>query len=98
MTQKNALTLLRIRYLRGPNIWTWRPVLEVWLDLGELEDFPSDRLPGFTDRLLAMLPALAEHRCGVGEPGGFVQRLREGTWAGHVLEHVVIELLNRGGL
>ena len=88
------IQLLRINYLRGPNIWTYRPVLEVWLDLGALEDFPTNLLPGFTDRLAALLPALLEHHCGVGERGGFLQRLNEGTWAGHVLEHVVIELLN----
>ena len=88
------IELLRINYLRGPNIWTYRPVLEVWLDLGGLEDFPTNLLPGFNDRLVTLLPALLEHTCGVGEPGGFLERLREGTWTGHVLEHVVIELLN----
>lgn len=98
MSKKQDIQLLRVTYLRGPNVWTYRPALEVWLDLGELEDFPSNRLPGFTDRLVALLPALAEHHCGVGEPGGFIQRLREGTWAGHVLEHVVIELLNLAGM
>jgi cyanophycin synthetase len=96
--QKNDIQLQRITYLRGPNIWTYRSVLEVWLDLGELEDHPSDKLPGFTDRLLELLPALAEHHCGVGERGGFLQRLREGTWAGHILEHCVIELLNLAGM
>jgi cyanophycin synthetase len=94
MTKKADIQLQRIRYLRGPNIWTYRPVLEVWLDLGELEDHPSNALPGFNDRLLKMLPALMEHHCGVGERGGFIQRLEGGTWAGHILEHVVIELLN----
>ncbi|WP_043459617.1 cyanophycin synthetase [Azohydromonas australica] len=98
MSPKNDIRLLRINHLRGPNIWTYRPALEVWLDLGELEDFPSNLLPGFTDRLLGMLPNLMEHHCGVGERGGFVERLREGTWAGHILEHVVIELLNLAGM
>jgi cyanophycin synthetase len=94
MSKLDDIKLLRINYLRGPNIWTYRAVLEVWLDLGALEDFPSNLLPGFNDRLLALLPALLEHHCGVGERGGFLQRLNEGTWTGHVLEHVVIELLN----
>ena len=94
MSHHPAIDLLRINYLRGPNIWTYRPVLEVWLDLGHLEDFPSNLLPSFNDRLTTLLPALLEHRCGVGERGGFLQRLHEGTWTGHVLEHVVIELLN----
>lgn len=96
--KKDDIQLLRINYLRGPNLWTYRPVLEVWLDLGELEDFPSNLLPGFNDRLCAWLPALIEHHCGVGERGGFLQRLQEGTWCGHVLEHVVIELLNLSGM
>jgi cyanophycin synthetase len=98
MAPKNDIRLLRVQPLRGPNIWTYRAVLEVWLDLGELEAWPSDRLPGFNDRLLAWLPALREHTCGAGEPGAFVERLQSGTWAGHVLEHVVIELLNLAGL
>lgn len=98
MTRFDDIQLQRINYLRGPNLWTYRPVLEVWLDLGQLEDFPSNRIPGFTDRLTTLLPALIEHHCGVGERGGFIQRLTEGTWAGHVLEHVVIELLNLAGM
>ena len=92
------IALLRINHLRGPNIWTYRPALEVWLDLGELEDWPSNKLPGFNDRLTTWLPALVEHHCGVGERGGFLERLQEGTWCGHVLEHIVIELLNLAGM
>ena len=98
MPRFDDIRLLRTRYLRGPNIWTYRPVLEVWLDLGALEDHPSNKVPGFPERLTALLPALIEHHCGVGERGGFIQRLNEGTWAGHVLEHVVIELLNLAGM
>ncbi len=98
MTPNLELKLLRSRYLRGPNLWTYRPVLETWLELGELEDWPSHRIPGFNERLLALLPDLAEHHCGVGERGGFLQRLEGGTWAGHVLEHIVIELLNLSGM
>lgn len=98
MTRFDDIQLLRVNYLQGPNIWTYRPVLEVWLDLGALEDFPSNKIEGFTGRLTTLLPALIEHHCGVGERGGFIQRLEEGTWAGHVLEHVVIELLNLAGM
>jgi len=98
MSKKDDIKLLRINYLRGPNMWTYRPVLEVWLDLGELEAFPTNLLDGFTDRITTALPALIEHHCGVGERGGFLQRLTEGTWMGHVLEHVVIELLNLSGM
>ncbi|MBS0293384.1 MAG: cyanophycin synthetase [Proteobacteria bacterium] len=92
------IQLLRTTYLRGPSVWTYRPILEVWLDLGELEDYPSNKLPGFNERLTAWLPDLVEHTCGVGERGGFIQRLTGGTWMGHVLEHVVIELLNLSGM
>ncbi len=98
MSKKNDIKLLRVTHLRGPNIWTYRPAMEVWLDLGELEDCPSHTLPGLNERLAAWLPALPDHHCGVGEKGGFWQRLQEGTWTGHVLEHVVIELLNLSGM
>lgn len=92
------MEFLKILPLRGPNIWTYRPVLEVWLDIGVLEDSPSNTIPGFYERLTSWLPTLIEHRCGVGERGGFLQRLREGTWPGHILEHVTIELQNLAGM
>ena len=74
MTVFDDIRLLRVTFLRGPNLWTYRSALEVWLDLGVLEQHPSNLLPGFVDRLTAALPALAEHHCGVGEKGGFGQR------------------------
>ncbi len=92
------MEFLKILPLRGPNIWTYRPVIEVWLDVGVLEDSPSNTIPGFYERLTAWLPALVEHRCGIGERGGFLQRVREGTWPGHILEHVTIELQNLAGM
>jgi cyanophycin synthetase len=78
--------------LNGPNIWANSPVLEAWVDLGHFEELPTDKLPGFTERLMAALPSLIEHRCSVGERGGFLQRLHNGTWLGHVLEHITLEL------
>ncbi|MBY0241347.1 MAG: cyanophycin synthetase [Burkholderiaceae bacterium] len=98
MTKKKDIEFLRVTHLRGPNLWTYRPVIEAWLDIGELENFPSDKIPGLYERLTAMLPHLIEHRCGVGERGGFNERLREGTYAGHILEHVVLELQNLAGM
>ncbi|CAH0230102.1 Cyanophycin synthetase [Massilia sp. Bi118] len=98
MTNKKDIKILRVTHLRGPNIWTYRPVIETWLDIGELEECPSNTLPGFNERLTAWLPGLIEHRCGVGERGGFLERLRDGTWAGHILEHVVLELQNMAGM
>ncbi|MGZ8318151.1 MAG: cyanophycin synthetase [Telluria sp.] len=98
MIKKKEIEFLRVTHLRGPNIWTYRPVIEAWLDIGTLEDFPSNLLPGMYERLVALLPGLVEHRCGVGERGGFLERLREGTWSGHILEHVVLELQNLAGM
>jgi cyanophycin synthetase len=98
MTNKKDIKILRVTHLRGPNIWTYRPVIEAWLDIGELEECPSNTLPGFNERLTAWLPGLIEHRCGVGERGGFLERLRDGTWAGHILEHIVLELQNMAGM
>jgi cyanophycin synthetase len=97
MTTKN-IQFLRVTHLRGPNIWTYRPVIEAWVDIGTLEDHPSNTLPGFYERLTALLPGLIEHRCGVGERGGFLLRLRDGTWAAHILEHVTLELQNLAGM
>ncbi|HQR60707.1 MAG TPA: cyanophycin synthetase [Methylophilaceae bacterium] len=96
--KKPNIEILRTMYLRGPNIWTYRPVLEAWIDIGALEDFPSNTLPGFNERLTAWLPSLIEHRCSEGERGGFLLRLREGTWPGHILEHVTLELQNLAGM
>jgi len=96
--KKKFIEFLRVTHLRGPNIWTYRPVLEAWVDIGDLEDSPSNTLPGFYERLSSWLPGLIEHRCGVGERGGFLLRLREGTWPAHILEHVVIELQNLAGM
>lgn len=98
MKKNYRLDFLNTLTLRGPNIWTYRPALEVWVDIGELEDAPSNKLPGFYERLSAWLPSLIEHRCGIGERGGFLQRVREGTWAGHILEHVTLELQNLAGM
>ncbi|WP_296948357.1 cyanophycin synthetase [uncultured Massilia sp.] len=98
MTNKKDIDILRVTHLRGPNIWTYRPVIEAWLDIGELEECPSNTLPGLYERLTGWLPGLVEHRCGVGERGGFLERLRDGTWSGHILEHIVLELQNLAGM
>ncbi|WP_334186853.1 cyanophycin synthetase [Noviherbaspirillum sp.] len=95
---KKSIEIINVVSLRGPNIWTYRPVLEAWVDIGELEASPSNTIPGFYERLTAWLPSLVEHRCGVGERGGFLQRLREGTWPAHIMEHLMIELQNLAGV
>ena len=84
----------------GPSLYAHFPVIRLELDLGELEAWPTGRLGAdFVDGLVAALPGLAEHGCSYGEPGGFLRRMREdeGTWLGHVLEHVAIELQNIAG-
>ena len=88
------MEIRKVWSLNGPNIWANSPVLEAWVDLGHFEELPTDKLPGFTDRLTSVLPSLVEHHCSIGERGGFVQRLRNGTWLGHVLEHVTLELMS----
>ncbi len=84
--------------IRGPGVWAYRPVIEAWVDIGDLEDCPSNTLPGFSERLTAWLPSLIEHRCSVGERGGFLQRLRDGTWPAHIMEHVTLELQALAGM
>lgn len=93
-----SIEILKIVHLRGPNMWTYRPVLEAWVDIGELEDCPSNTIPGFYERLSAWLPSLIEHRCSYGERGGFLRRVEEGTWPAHILEHVTLELQNLAGM
>ena len=91
------MEITSLRVLRGPNQWASFPCLEAVVDLGRLEDFPSHTLPGFNDRIMAWLPSMVEHRCSIGERGGFFERLRTGTWMGHVLEHVTLELQTLAG-
>src|SRR5580692_1361237 len=78
----------------GPSLYAHFPVIRLTVDLGELEKWPSGKIQGFSDKLLGALPSLDQHRCSYEEAGGFVRRLREGegTWLGHVFEHVAIEL------
>ena len=92
------IQILQQRFLRGPNFWTYRSAVEAWLDIGELEKFPSNTIPGFVDRLIEWLPSLQQHHCSVGEVGGFVWRLRDGTWPAHIIEHVAIELQTLAGM
>jgi cyanophycin synthetase len=82
---------------RGPNIWARMPAIHYVLDLGELEERPSNKIPGFYEHLTELMPSLYDHRCSVGRAGGFLQRMREGTWMGHVLEHVALEIQNLAG-
>ena len=86
-----TLRILETRVLRGPHYWAREPVVRMLVDLGVLEQFPSDKIPGFNDALIALLPTLEDHACSLGRRGGFITRLRDGTWAGHVAEHIALE-------
>src|SRR5690606_8924973 len=92
-----ALRIARLRALRGPNVWCLAPVIACDVVAGPLDAVTSADISGFTERITAALPTLAEHPCSRGAPGGFVERLREGTGWPHVLEHVAIELQNLAG-
>jgi cyanophycin synthetase len=92
-----TLRILETRVLRGANYWAREPVVRMLVDLGVLEEYPSDTIPGFVDALEALLPTLADHACSLGRRGGFLTRLHDGTWAGHVAEHVALELQNLAG-
>ncbi len=89
-----------INAMRGPNYWSVRrhKLIVMVLDLEEMEDYPSNKIDGFYDRLKAMFPTMYEHRCSVGEPGGFFQRVEEGTWMGHIIEHIALEIQTLAGM
>ncbi len=86
------LKILSERVFRGPNVWHYEPAIQLVVDLGMLEDFPTNLIPGFADALVARLPGLENHSCSRGKRGGLVERLHEGTWLGHVAEHVALQL------
>src|SRR4029079_5557326 len=92
-----TLRILETRVLRGPNYWSRAPVVKLLVDLGVLEQFPSNKIPGFVDGLIEWIPSLSDHACSLNRRGGFVTRLRDGTWVGHVAEHVSLELQNLAG-
>ena len=89
-----------IKVLRGPNYWSIRrsKLIQMKLNLEELEERPTDSIEGFSDRLEQLFPSMYSHRCSVGEPGGFFQRVKEGTWMGHVIEHIALEIQTLAGM
>src|SRR3954462_11926863 len=84
----------KIEVLYGPNRWsdTRQRLIQMLLNLEELEQRPTNTINGFFERLQALLPSLYEHRCSPGIPGGFFERVKEGTWLGHVIEHIALEI------
>jgi cyanophycin synthetase len=100
MTLPDPFSTLRMTTLhsaRGANYWSTRPVTRMDLVVGEYDGVSSAQLPGLTDALVAAMPGLEEHRCSIGERGGFILRLRRGTYAPHIIEHVALELQSMVG-
>ncbi|MEO1131571.1 MAG: cyanophycin synthetase [Cyanobacteria bacterium J06639_1] len=94
------MRIVSLRTLRGPNYWSIRrhKLVHMILDLEELEEKPTNEIPGFRDRIETLLPGLWEHQCTRDCYGGFLQRVEEGTWMGHVIEHVALELQSMAGM
>jgi cyanophycin synthetase len=94
------MKILEIKVLKGPNYWSVRrtKLIQMKLDLEEKENMPTNKIPGFRERLEKLLPSLYEHRCSVGTPGGFFERVDEGTWMGHVIEHIALEIQTLAGM
>ena len=94
------MEILEIKVLRGPNYWSIRrpKLIQMKLDLEEMEQRPTNQIPGFRERLEKLLPTLYEHRCSEGEAGGFFHRVDEGTWMGHVIEHIALEIQTLAGM
>lgn len=94
------MEILNIRAMNGPNYWSIRrhKLIVMKLDLQELEDFPTNKIPGFKERLFKLFPSLFEHTCSEGKRGGFYDRVEAGTWMGHVIEHMALELQTLAGM
>jgi len=94
------MKIREINAMRGPNYWSVRrhKLIVMVLDLEEMEELPSNKVDGFYKRLKEMFPGMYEHRCSVGEPGGFFQRVEEGTWMGHIIEHIALEIQTLAGM
>ena len=94
------MKIREINAMRGPNYWSVRrhKLIVMVLDLEEMEELPSNKIPGFRERLEKIFPTMYEHRCSVGKPGGFFQRVEEGTWMGHIIEHIALEIQSMAGM
>ncbi len=94
------MKIISKQVLRGPNIWSnyRKKLIQVRLDLEEMEEFPTDKIPGFRERIEVLLPGLIEHECSERTRGGFFVRIERGTWLGHVIEHIALEIQTLAGM
>ncbi|WP_297516998.1 cyanophycin synthetase [Flavobacterium sp.] len=90
----------KIQSLRGPNIWSVqrKKLIQMRLDLEDMEEKPTNKISGFRERIEAMFPTMIEHRCSEGVRGGFFSRIDRGTWMGHVIEHIALEIQTLAGM
>jgi cyanophycin synthetase len=91
------LKIVETQVYRGPNVWARVPVIRMKVDLGDLEERPSNTIDGFHESLVEHIPSLYDHYCSLGRPGGFLERVQEGTWMGHIAEHIALELQTIAG-
>ena len=94
------MKIVDIKTMKGPNYWSVRRhnLTVMVLDLEEMEEFPTNKIDGFSERLEKMFPSMYCHRCSIGKEGGFFQRVKEGTWMGHVIEHIALEIQTLAGM
>ena len=94
------MKIVEIKVLKGPNYWSVRrpKLVQMKLDLEEMEQRPTNKIEGFKERLEAMFPGMYEHRCSEDSAGGFFRRVEEGTWMGHVIEHIALEIQTLAGM
>ncbi len=94
------MKIIETKVMRGPNYWSIKrkKLIVMKLDLEELEEFPTNKIDGFGARLEALMPSLMQHRCSEGKEGGLFSRIKEGTWMGHVIEHIALELQTLAGM
>ena len=94
------MNIREINAMRGPNYWSIRrhKLIVMVLDLEEMEELPSNKIEGFPERLKAMFPSMYSHRCSEGCEGGFFMRVDEGTWMGHIIEHIALEIQTLAGM
>ncbi|MGI8556659.1 MAG: cyanophycin synthetase [Pyrinomonadaceae bacterium] len=94
------MNILEIRTLRGANYWSgyWKRLIIMRLDIGDYEDQPTNKIADFSERMMEVMPTLVSHGCSYGEDGGFLRRVKEGTWAGHVIEHFALEMQTQSGM
>ena len=94
------MKIIEIKVLKGPNYWSIRrsKLIQMKLDLEDMEQRPTNTIEGFSERIEKLLPTMYEHRCSEDHEGGFFERVKDGTWMGHVIEHIALELQTLAGM